>query len=371
MKIVSYLFADGYTGAARMGAEVTRVLQPDLKVAVFSPARGGGPLQDLAEAFGSQVVAAPAGVRLIGKAVSYGFGLAITAFHSLRLAAISREVVLVYGGTMFSLPLAALSLFPNVKTILHLHELGTGRGWLDRILLRLATFADAIVCVSRFHEQELKKLLPRGARKKLRVVENCVPDVVDSMLPFKRRDIPLIYVGGATRRKGIRVIAEVARRLEPCHSLRWQLCLSSAGQIDSESVDVLSRLQTVEIAWDARDVLSYLRRARVAVVPTVPELCSETFGLVLVEAAMCGCQVVASDSGAYQDTLTALRTGILVPGRSEQELAQALCETLPRLCREAVEPPPVNIVPFLPHRMAEQWKAIIAELTGNGVCPRA
>src|SRR5258708_12090474 len=134
MKIVSYLFADGFTGAPKMGAEIMRALQANLSVAVFSPAPTGGPLQDLAGAFGSQIVAAPAGKGHLGKTFSYAFGLAMTAFKSLTLAATSREFVVLYGATIFSLPLAPLSLAANVKTILPLHDLGPRRACLAPIL---------------------------------------------------------------------------------------------------------------------------------------------------------------------------------------------------------------------------------------------
>jgi glycosyltransferase involved in cell wall biosynthesis len=343
-----------------MSIEVLRILKP--AVAYYGPARNGGLLQDGSVEFSESIKALPTvGAGLIRKLVSYVAALVMTASRVMAWKLTGSSTVVVYGSTVFALPLAVLSLLPKVKTIIHLHETGTGRNFLDSLLFRFATLADAIVCVSHFHETEVRKRLSPSAQKKIHRIYNCGSVSIVADLRANRY-ISFIYVGGATRRKGIRVIANVARKLASHHDLRWQLCLSSAGRVDWHAIDALSELSAVHLEWDVRDVSSYLRHAQVAVFPTVPALCEETFGLVLIEAALCGCDIVASRSGAYTEILGALKVGTTIPGSTENDLVDALASCLPPRFYSRNIATAVDASTFSRVRMWQEWSAVLDEL---------
>jgi glycosyltransferase involved in cell wall biosynthesis len=55
---------------------------------------------------------------------------------------------------------------------------------------------------------------------------------------------------------------------------------------------------------------------------------TESFGLVFAEAMACGCPVVASDVGGINDLVQHEQTGLLVPQRDPQAIAEAVCRLL-------------------------------------------
>lgn len=69
------------------------------------------------------------------------------------------------------------------------------------------------------------------------------------------------------------------------------------------------------------------QRATVFVAPFSVDA-QEGLGLVLVEAAACGCPVVAGDLAAVRDVVRDETVGTLVPAGDEQALAEAICAVL-------------------------------------------
>jgi glycosyltransferase involved in cell wall biosynthesis len=129
----------------------------------------------------------------------------------------------------------------------------------------------------------------------------------------------VLFVGDATRDKGIDVLLEAHRRLGPAPPLV-----------------VIGRPLTASIAAGAPGVVvlgtrphdAVLRALRRAAVTVVPSLCPETFGLVALEAMSMGSVVIAARSGGLSELVVDGVTGVLTPPGEPEALAEALRRVL-------------------------------------------
>lgn len=90
-------------------------------------------------------------------------------------------------------------------------------------------------------------------------------------------------------------------------------------------------------AMSHEEIPLYLNAHQIAVVPSIVATSGDTegLGLTVVEAAACGCVVVASDIDAIKDVISSGVTGILFPRGNSQELARALISVLSNPVRVA------------------------------------
>jgi glycosyltransferase involved in cell wall biosynthesis len=98
----------------------------------------------------------------------------------------------------------------------------------------------------------------------------------------------------------------------------------------------------------------------------VPLRWEEPFGLVMIEALLAGCPVIASPRGAAPEIVEDGRTGFLV--RNVREMARAL-ERAARLDRRAIQA--VARERFSAARMAEGYLAVYRSALGDRVLGRA
>jgi glycosyltransferase involved in cell wall biosynthesis len=140
------------------------------------------------------------------------------------------------------------------------------------------------------------------------------------VVPGKERS-DLLFVGRITRSKGLRFIVENVLPLLPADT-----CLRAAGTVWEDSERELLDHPSVEYlgALGAEQLAAEYSRAKVTLVPSQV---AEGFGLVAVEAAACGCPVIASDSGGLAEVVR-MPWGRLVPAASAEQWASAIRESL-------------------------------------------
>ncbi len=247
-----------------------------------------------------------------------------------------------------ALPLCLLGCVPGVYVVLHSHEVHQfpTNMFLTAVSRFLARQADRIIAVSDFHRASLSEdwKIPRVEK-----IYNAVTPGAALPQPMRNgrlAQINFIYVGGATAQKGIGVVEKFARLLASRGRHKMTLCLSRAGAMQSGLVAELEANPRVSVIYDADDVLGVLRTHDFLIAPSRPVICRETFGRVLVEAAMAGCWPLATAAGAYPELIRELGVGDVVSaGPDDDALAEQFLYIAESRCGSVGSKVP-NLSPF-------------------------
>jgi glycogen synthase len=223
--------------------------------------------------------------------------------------------------------------------------------------------ADRIVAVSRSEAQLIASYYP-AAVPKLRLVGHAAPwPVLDgsSMSSLRTNADPMVlFAGRLTERKGVRDLLAAFALIRDVIPEAW---LVMAGGEPGTPADVLARrwLSAAEqregrvrfTGWLSQPELrQWYRRATVLAVPSR----YEPFGLVAMEAMADRLPVVASAVGGLAEIVRHEHTGLLVPPRDQEALADALLRVLrdARLHRQLAESAALEV------RNRSTWTSIAA-----------
>jgi len=266
--------------------------------------------------------------------------------NQLRMCrAIARrdeEVVLFFGATSYLLPVVAAKLLGKTVVVeprgdvpltlrLNWEETvpspiaralaGTVRA-LERFNYRLA---DAVITYTPAMADQLDletfghKLHPDGAR----YVDT---DAFDATVPYEERDRTVGFLGRIDEEKGIRELADVARRLPDDVTFRF------IG--DGDLYDWLERELAVEIergsvelaGWvDHDDVPAALNDLRLLVMPSRP---TEGLPTTVLESLACGTPVYATPVSGVPDVVRDGETGFLMTERRPEAMANEIGRVL-------------------------------------------
>ncbi len=211
-------------------------------------------------------------------------------------------------------------------------RLAAERDILQRADHVIATCTDEVFELLRLDASRGKlTVVPCGAD--LRVF---TPDGGTDGVPPRRRGVARVAcVGRLVERKGVGIVISALARMEgepPCE-------LVIAGGPDAAALDrdpEVARLRALAEAEGVADRVTFLGRLDRAgtaavmrsadVVASVPWY--EPFGIVPIEAMACGTPVVASAVGGMIDTVVDGVTGLHVPPRDPERLADALAPLL-------------------------------------------
>ncbi|MFN2382934.1 MAG: glycosyltransferase [Gemmatimonadota bacterium] len=128
-----------------------------------------------------------------------------------------------------------------------------------------------------------------------------------------------VFVGRLAMEKGLDTLIEAWARLD----LPVPLKLIGDGPLAGDVAAAAARDPRIE--WLGRrtpdDVLKLVGEATCLIMPSVSY---ETFGRTIIEAFAMGTPVIASNLGAMAELVTPAQTGLLVPPRDSEALAQAV-----------------------------------------------
>jgi D-inositol-3-phosphate glycosyltransferase len=231
----------------------------------------------------------------------------------------------------FDLPLgAAVRALKGSKLVLGSH--GTDFFWGDRLFARRA---DALVSCSDFNGKEIER---RYGRRPAVIFNGVDPEVFRPLPPDgeiqKQLGLPpgqnhtIIYAGRLIGWKGIGELLRAVAILKDTFSLR--LIIVGAGETRSSWQNLSYQLGIGEKATFTgfipnRELPRYYSLADVAVFPS---LADETFGISICEAMACKVPVVSTRVGGIPEVVEDGVTGLLVPPRKPQELAEKIAVLL-------------------------------------------
>ncbi|NHN48722.1 glycosyltransferase [Halostella sp. JP-L12] len=253
-----------------------------------------------------------------------------------------EEIVLFFGATSYVLPVLAARLLGktvvveprgDVPLTLRLNweelvpspvarTLAGGVRALERLNYRLA---DAIIAYTPSMAEQFDldayrhKLYPNGAR----YVDT---DAFDVTVPYEERDRTVGFLGRIDEEKGVRELADVARRLPDDVTFRF---IGDGDLSDWLERELATEIEsgTVELAgWvDHDDVPSELNDLRLLVMPSQP---TEGLPTTILESLACSTPVYATPVSGIPDVVRDGETGVLMTEQSPQEMAAEITQVL-------------------------------------------
>ncbi len=200
------------------------------------------------------------------------------------------------------------------------------KAWLRPLAARVFSRARIVTVVSSWLGDSLREMFP-ALDSKLRIVP--MPPNDDAFVPSPSRgsgrDAPVILsVTRFTEQKRNHVLIDALRLLKDQGSmftarLIGEGPLEPAVRAQARTLGVDSCVEFVPSMPQERLASEY-QSADVVVLPAV----DEGFGMVLVEAQLCGATVIGARSGGLVDIVKDGQTGLLVAPESASELATAL-----------------------------------------------
>jgi glycosyltransferase involved in cell wall biosynthesis len=229
---------------------------------------------------------------------------------------------------------------------------------------------DAIVCVSKGIEAEVKACCPSAAAHTCTIYnpvasEAQIAHCLQNPRHSERKDGPwrIVGLGRLTEQKGFDVLIKAAGLLPA--SPPWQINIYGDGPLLAvlqQSIQRHGLEGRVTLCGYTTDPAAALDLADVFVLPSR----HEGFGLVLVEAMLHGAQVIATDCPqGPREILDGGRFGQLVPVGDAAALAAALQRTLTR--KVWINPPALqdHAARFSTEASVAQWLAIIQSRSGS------
>lgn len=204
-------------------------------------------------------------------------------------------------------------------------QLGSGyalSSWMERTAI---LDADAIIAVSEATRGDILRVYPEAKPDRIHVIYNGIDLAeykktsetgallhygIDPSIPY------LLFVGRATRQKGITYLVEAIRHLP--RETQVVLC---AGEPDTAEIalELREKVQNARTAhpriiWIEKvvtkpEAIQLYSNARVFCCPSV----YEPFGIINLEAMACGAPVLASATGGIKEIVVDGETGYLVP----------------------------------------------------------
>ncbi|QIO22760.1 glycosyltransferase family 4 protein [Haloarcula sp. JP-L23] len=254
------------------------------------------------------------------------------------LAERDEDVVLFYGATSYVLPIVAARLLGktvlveprgDVPLTLRLNweqrmpaPLASGLAGLVRTLERAGfSVADGVVTYTPEMARQLDlhpeapTVYPTGARY-VRTDEFAVSR------PYEDRERVVGFLGRLDEEKGIRELAEVAKRLPEDVTFRFIGDGDLRGWLEAELADDIDAGRVELTGWvDHDDVPAQLNDLSLLVLPSQP---TEGLPTTILEALACGTPVYASPVSGVPDVVREGETGFLIDSRDPAALADGI-----------------------------------------------
>jgi glycosyltransferase involved in cell wall biosynthesis len=174
----------------------------------------------------------------------------------------------------------------------------------------------------------------------------------------------ILFVGQLRRYKGLLYLIRAVKQLRDTGK-NVTLDIVGEGPDYQRMIDLISKLNLQDAVFlrggfSRRELDSIYKQSRVLVLPSIE---SESFGIVLLEAAARGVPVIASDLPGVREVVNSLG-GTLVPPRDSKALAKALEKVFADSSTMRNRMIPVGITRFLWENIARRYLKSYAKILG-------
>lgn len=275
----------------------------------------------------------------------------------LREVCAELEPDLVHVHHLWLLGARLRELFPDVPIVTHCHGTGLRQMQLCPHLaarvVRGCAAHDAFAVLHAEQRRQVVETLKVEARRVAVVGAGYRDQVFHSRGRAEEVDGQVVYAGKLSRAKGLPWLLDAVERARAEHRrIHLHVAGSGAGE-EAESlrarIRAMSSVATLHGQLGQDALADLMRRAAVFVLPSM----YEGLPLVLIEAAACGCRVVATD----------------LPG-ARVELWPALAPVLETVARPRLVGPDQPFEQDLPAFVDDLWRALVRSLEAPAIEPR-
>ncbi len=216
----------------------------------------------------------------------------------------------------------------GAKGIIEEHGIYNWKKWHHRLLDRTVNRrADAVIACSETVAKSAANHLARDLST-ITVIHNCASSEhfseIENGSPRNDESFVVCAVGTLRWEKGYEFLLEAWRTLQrddrlPKHA---RLQIVGTGPLENELKKMAQDSAGVEFLGRREDTTRLLRDADLFVLPSV----NEGFGIAIVEAMCAGLPIVSTTSGGIPEVVDSGRTGVLVPPKNADALADAIAE---------------------------------------------
>ncbi len=290
------------------------------------------------------------------KTIGYPFKVAFYTFAELwttLIIGLKSKPLILNPRWLIPQGFVAIVLKPILRcpVIVSVHgaDVFTLNGWLMRAVKRFVLkHADAVVVNSTASRTLCMELYPRDDYV---ICPTGADTSIFKKLPFKAKKadtFELLFVGRMVEQKGVMYLSEAMRILRDSGA-NVHLTLAGDGAAKSEVEKYIAKNKLESYitlpGWvQLQDQPKYYAKADVFVGPSIEDKNGwrEGFGGVFAEASATGVPVIASNSGGIVDVVKDGVTGLLVPQKNAQAIADAVMklERDPNLRKKLAEAGP-------------------------------
>ena len=189
---------------------------------------------------------------------------------------------------------------------------------IGKKIIELSKYADKVIFISRNIEKETAKLI---APKKIQhgiVIENGVEDRIENYEDIVTKKGTILYSGRVIKEKGISELVAAFKLVKKTQKVA-QLNIYGIG--DKREIDrLIDGDERITYHGDAKDPIKVLAENEIFVLPSY----MEGLSLALIEAAMMKKIIIATDVGGNPEVVIDGETGLLVPAKNVEVLAEKI-----------------------------------------------
>lgn len=189
-------------------------------------------------------------------------------------------------------------------------------------------YVDKIICVSKLSMEFMKKNEPDYAHRFTYVYNGIDVDEIKQLAQknSKERNVhQIMSTGGGIRQKNNRKVCEAIQRLRREGYDLSYIVVGSAG-IDKEEICQYEFVKYYD-ELSREDVLAYMKQSQIYIQNSY----METFGVALVEAAICGCDIITSSNIGANEIFVNLESNEVIQDNDDieeikEKIVAMLCE---------------------------------------------
>jgi glycosyltransferase involved in cell wall biosynthesis len=193
------------------------------------------------------------------------------------------------------------------------------KNWVGKWVLKEMREVDDVIMISDHEREWLEKQVAPRKYSNIITIKNGVADRRDDYKNVKPEPESFIYVGRIVNYKGIGELLEAFRSVVKEYP-NVRLNMYGNGEDYEKYSKLSSDLEQVQFFGITDEPLKVLAENDIFVLPSY----REGLSLSLLDAAMMGKKIIASDVDGNPEVVKNKKTGILVPAKNASELAMAM-----------------------------------------------